>query len=79
MGRKPELGGSLAGRDLARNRLTKHGRGWFRTSDLSRVKRQYYGGQKPHQQAVCATFCLGGQAPRITRDYARLPGIRAER
>jgi ELWxxDGT repeat protein len=28
---------------------------------------------------VCAAICLGGFAQWITRDYAELPGIRAER
>jgi hypothetical protein len=54
------------------------GRGWFRTSDLSRVKRRAQGCQKPHQQAVCAAEGSGRPARRIAVDYARLPGIQAE-
>ena len=40
----------------------EHGRGWFRTSDLSRVKRLVPRSQKPHHQAVRAAICPGNFA-----------------
>ena len=36
--------------------MLSNGRGWFRTSDLSRVKRRSQEGQKLHQQAVYAVL-----------------------
>ena len=40
----------------------EQGRGWFRTSDLSRVKRLVPRSQKPHHQAVRAAICPGNFA-----------------
>src|SRR5919108_5132383 len=59
------------------------GRGWFRTSDLSRVKRRVFFGvpeagiriAKPNPPQCELTSC----GTRIAWDYARLSGIQAER
>jgi hypothetical protein len=64
-------------------RVFRDGRGWFRTSDLSRVKRgiprcaRGAGIRIAKPNSSPCGPATGG--PRITRDYARLPGIRAER
>jgi hypothetical protein len=55
----------------AKSLQTVYGRGWFRTSDLSRVKRRPSEAQKPHQQAVCGRDRPGDSScgtPGITHD-----------
>jgi len=53
------------------------GRGGFRTSDLSSVKRRADQAQKPHQQATCGVTRPGSLALRITRNHARYRGFKS--
>src|SRR5207247_2250805 len=81
-GQQPSSEGRQGG-TAAANRLVQgdcgDGRGWFRTSDISRVKRCLLVIREPHDQAVCAASGGLDAACQIAADYARLPGIRAER
>src|SRR6266550_2262087 len=58
---------------------TSHGRGWFRTSDLSRVKRGCPRGVGWARTRIAKRNAPLTWSPRIAVDYARLSGIRADR